>query len=32
MEIAMYLVCTTAGMILGVAICIYIDQISGRKS
>ena len=32
MDIAMYLICLTVGMILGVSVCIYIDQIAARKT
>lgn len=32
MEFCLYLISLTVGMILGVAVCIYVDQIHSRKS
>ena len=32
MDTVLNLICLTVGMILGVAVCIYIDQISARKT
>lgn len=32
MEYVLYLICLTVGMILGVVMCIYVDQVHSNKS